>query len=321
LSKPASDPGHAVLQQAALWFARLGAAPNDADLAQAFSHWLDASPSHRAAWARVERIRQHVAGVHPLAHPASEALQQARSEVSRRRALQMLGLASLGLATAVCTGQRQRVFGQLQAWRADQRTRVGEVRHLTLAEGTQVWLNAGTALDIRLGARSRELSLWEGEVLIQTAPDRRPFMLHTRQGRLTPLGTRFSVTVSEGLTQLDVYEGAVRAEIPQADRTVPAGHHLAFDALSWQSSGPARAARQSWSAGTLLADEEPLGAFIEELSRYRHGYLGVAPEVAGLRVVGAFPLHDPDQALAMLESALPVRVVRTLPWWVEITAR
>ena len=39
-----------------------------------------------------------------------------------------------------------------------------------------------------------------------------------------------------------------------------------------------------------------------ELSRYRSGILQCAPEVAGLRVSGAYPLTDIDRALAMLEE-------------------
>ncbi|MCY1371995.1 Protein FecR [compost metagenome] len=80
-------------------------------------------------------------------------------------------------------------------------------------------------------------------------------------------------------------------------------------------------ARQSWSKGVLLADDMPLGAFVQELSHYRHGHLAVAPEVADLRVVGSYPLHDSDQALAMLEGVLPIRVNRLLPWWVTLEPR
>lgn len=39
-----------------------------------------------------------------------------------------------------------------------------------------------------------------------------------------------------------------------------------------------------------------------------------------LRVKGAGPLNGPDRVLAMLESALPVQVRRTLPWWVTVAA-
>jgi transmembrane sensor len=40
--------------------------------------------------------------------------------------------------------------------------------------------------------------------------------------------------------------------------------------------------------------------------------------VAGLRLVGVYPLARPGQVLDMLERTLPVRVRRLTPWWVQV---
>jgi transmembrane sensor len=40
-----------------------------------------------------------------------------------------------------------------------------------------------------------------------------------------------------------------------------------------------------------------------------------------LRVLGSFPLRDPDKVLGMLEQTLPIAVTHTLPWWITIEAR
>jgi transmembrane sensor len=37
-----------------------------------------------------------------------------------------------------------------------------------------------------------------------------------------------------------------------------------------------------------------------------------------LPVIGSYPSTDPDRALRMLEGVLPIRIKRTLPWWVSI---
>ena len=71
----------------------------------------------------------------------------------------------------------------------------------------------------------------------------------------------------------------------------------------------------------LLADDMRLGDFVVELSRYRRGYLGCAPQVADLRLVGAFPLADTGRVLRALAETLPVRIHRPLPWWVSIEPR
>ncbi|KAG1069902.1 hypothetical protein G6F40_017608 [Rhizopus arrhizus] len=64
-----------------------------------------------------------------------------------------------------------------------------------------------------------------------------------------------------------------------------------------------------------------LGDFIAELSRYRRGYLGCAPEVADLRIVGAYAVGDTDRVLAALAATLPVRVRATMPWWVVVVPK
>lgn len=55
-----------------------------------------------------------------------------------------------------------------------------------------------------------------------------------------------------------------------------------------------------------------------ELARYRRGYIGCDPRIADLRVVGAFPLADTEQVLDALESTLPLRINRRLPWWISL---
>ncbi|WP_052063720.1 hypothetical protein [Nitrincola sp. A-D6] len=67
-----------------------------------------------------------------------------------------------------------------------------------------------------------------------------------------------------------------------------------------------------------MAEDIPLKELVSELARYRRGYLGINPAIANVRVMGAYPINNPDHCLAMLEDALPVRVNRLLPWWVTL---
>jgi transmembrane sensor len=94
---------------------------------------------------------------------------------------------------------------------ADYATRVGETRNFTLADGTHIWLNTETAVDIEFSENERRIILKAGEVLIVTAQDtaQRPFIVQTQEGTARPIGTRFSVRQGAGQSQLAVYEGAV----------------------------------------------------------------------------------------------------------------
>ncbi|MFK8328651.1 FecR domain-containing protein [Pseudomonas sp. BJa5] len=314
---------HAVLQAAAAWFARLHAAPDDTRTQAKWSAWLAADARHRLAWRYVEGINQRFGNLNANAEQAHQVLSTMRRDRHSRRAL-LGSLCVAGVGGLLGWGSwRQGWVDSPRAWFATYRTGLGEVRPLTLADGSQLWLNGETALDVHFDERLRQLRLYRGEVLIETAVDARPLQVLTRAGRMQPLGTRFSVRDQGLQTTLSVFAGAVQATCADSGREirVQAGQMTAFDAQQGSTLLPAPAHRQDWSRGVLVAEDMPLGQVVEILRDYRHGHLGIDPALSGLRVVGTYPLLDSDRALAMLERALPVRVARPLPWWVALEAR
>jgi len=168
--------------------------------------------------------------------------------------------------------------------------------------------------------RQRRLHLVVGEIHIDTAADpSRPFVVETPPGRLRALGTRFTVRLDGEQTFLAVYEGAVEVRTHQGtEATLQARQQVRFGPQGIDAIQPANPAREAWRRGVLMAQDMTLRELVAELRRYRHGHLGLDPEVADLRVFGNFPLTDTDDTLDMLAAALPVRIRRTLPWWVSI---
>ncbi|HVL01126.1 MAG TPA: iron dicitrate transport regulator FecR, partial [Dongiaceae bacterium] len=134
------------------------------------------------------------------------------------------------------------------------------------------------------------------------------------------LGTRFNVLQGEDEVWLDVYQGAVAIGDPALRQVIPAGQQACVSAGRIRQTKSADAAREAWTHGMLLADNITLEQVVAQLRRYRHGYIGLADEVAGLQVYGNFPLQDAEQVLTMLTQVLPVKVSHTLPWWVSIEA-
>jgi len=182
-----------------------------------------------------------------------------------------------------------------------------EPREVILADGTRLWLNTASAVDVEFTAKLRRLSLQAGEVLIETASDPavppRPFVVDSAQGRVRALGTRFSLHQQDDHSRAAVFEGAIEiqpATPGAAGRTLNAGQETRYTRATIAVPRPANADRSAWTRGMLLADNLPLGEFVAELARYRHGHLHCAPEVAKLRIVGAFPLADTDRVPAAL---------------------
>jgi transmembrane sensor len=319
-----SKPDHHTLQAAADWFARLSSEPHDPLLLDNWQHWLAQHDSHRQAWRYVERVSQRFAPLHADTETAERTLLSLKHTTqSRRQVLRTLSVIGGSLALGGLAWRHDAITQQVLAWRAQYRTGTGEIREHRLADGSRIWLNSTTALDIDLSPGLRSLRLYQGEVLISTGNDPRPFVVTTAQGSLTPLGTRFSVREQASRTLLNVYEGSVQARCKHTHQfqIAHAGERLSFDQQAISAREPAQPERQVWTDGILLAEGMSLQQFIDELGDYRRGHLGVDPAVAQLRVMGTFPLHDGDRALAMLEGALPIRVEHTFPGWTTVKAR
>ncbi|ENO86766.1 FecR domain-containing protein [Thauera linaloolentis] len=325
----ASAPDYASLQQAAEWFAVLASGRATEQQRQRWQAWLDARAEHRSAWARVEGINRRLgtlsteAGQHNAASTLHAATQAVRK---RRRTLGMLGTAFALLLGGKLLHGLPPVRHTLAAWRADRRTGVGEQHAETLADGSQLWLDTNSAADVRYDAALRRIVLHGGALLVRTAPDpaRRPLVVDTPHGRLLALGTWFSVRHDDGRTHLSVFNGTVEiqpAAMGAAPQRVGAGQQASYTRDASDPLRPLAQPRPQWQDGLLIADEMPLADFLAELGRYRHGHLGCAPDVARLKVVGAYPLQDTDRALELLATALPLRIRRTLPWWVTLEAR
>lgn len=313
-------PDFDVLQQAAEWFALLSSdAVAESDRSR-WQRWLEASPEHRSAWRRVESISRRFESL-PVG-PARAALNAAGR--GRRQALKTFVL----FCAAGAAGWHGVRTASWREWMADNRTGVGERREIALADGTRVWLNTASAIDIEYGSALRRIELLAGEILVETAPDTaippRPLEVDTGHGRLQALGTRFDVRLEDGACHLAVFDGAVEirsAVAGSAVRILRAGQQTRFTRDGIDAPVAADTGRAAWARGLLLADDMRLGDFVAELSRYRRGYLGCAPGVANLRIVGAFPLGDTDRVLAALESTLPVKIHAVLPWWVTVGPR
>lgn len=210
------------------------------------------------------------------------------------------------------------------AWAADYRTGIGEQREIILADGTRLWLNTASAIDVHFNASERRIKLITGELFIDTAKDaRRPFQVDTAQGQLRTLGTRFNVRQEEGETWLSVYQDVVeiRTSANGATRIIPSGQQTRFTEDRIAAGDAADLTREAWTQGTLIADNIALREVVQELRRYRKGHIGTADDVADLKVYGNFPIRDTDRILRMLASALPICIEQPLPWWIRVEAK
>ena len=314
-----STPDFPTLQEAAEWFALLRADDANSRDRQRWQIWLDAEPSHREAWRKVEAVNEQFTMLPgEVARDALTATGTQRRKLAKRLALLCLATSAGGLLAT----RAPRDY--LAALNAQYRTDIGITQKIVLADGSQMWLNTASAADAYFTDDLRRIVVHKGEVLIETAPDhhapKRPLVVDVKDGRLRALGTRFTVRPSDKGTHLAVLQGAVSVEPADgtATRVIAAGSEVTFGS-NWIGHPVAtNESRTSWSRNMLMPDNMRLADFLDELSRYRRGYIACSPEVADLRLVGVYPLADTDRVLAALTASLPIKVRRILPWWISV---
>ena len=305
------------LEQAAGWLVRLHDADAGAADHAACARWRAADPEHARAWERAERLMGKLGGLPPdLARKALD-----RPGAGRRAAV--LRVAAVLAATPLSWGAWR--LAEERQWTSDHATAPGERRTLALADGSRVTLNTDSAIDVRYGATERLLVLRRGEIHVDSGKDarRRPLRVATAQGRMTALGTRFTVRRHEDRTDVAVQEGAVRIE-PEtgAPLRLDAGQQSRFTAQAAAPATPVDPAGAAWLRGMLLADAMRLDALAVELARYRPGIVRVEPGVAALTVSGVFPIADTERTLAMLAQTHRLDVRRRWNgYWITLAAR
>lgn len=307
-----------VLEEAAEWLMRLSETDLSASERAEWERWKVSSPERARAWARAQLLQSTLGGLPPSL--AMSTLDRP-SNPQRRAALGKLAL----LLAVMPVGWGSWKLRQSQQWTADHRTRVGERRELTLADGSRVTLNTDTAIDVLFDSQQRLLHLREGEILVQTAADTaRPFLVSTREGRLQALGTRFTVRELNERTHLAVLEGAVKVVLAENDQRPPlivnAGQRIDFSTQHWGALSPTDRNVGAWTQGMLMADNMRLADFVAELTRYRRGFVRYDPAIADLRISGAFPIADTQRTLNMLVQTYPVLASGHLNgYWVTLS--
>ena len=305
-----------IIEQASHWLMLHWGGELNSEQLRRFVEWRAADPEHERAWLRLEQLQSTLSGV-----PTGTALAVLREQpdARRRQALKLLG-------TLLLVGGSGYLVQSQLPWReamADLRSGTGERLQHTLADGSRLSLNSGTAVDILFSASERRIRLLAGELLLDSGQDaaQRPLIVDTAAGEIQALGTRFSVYQHGERCQVELFEGELELR-PRHARAMRlhAGQGCGFDANQVGAVVQANPNAIAGQDGRLIAERTPLGEFVEQLARHRPGLLRCDPAVAGLPLTGVFPLADTDRVLLALEQSLPVKVHRQTRLWATVSA-
>ncbi len=309
-------PNEQALNAAVDWLVHREASEPSAADREAFQHWLDQDASHRGAWERVNSALaaplQTIRTLQPQTEgqPVNAAL-QTLFKTRRRRVLRgALGVAGVTAASAF-VAHRWAPLGQVMA---DLRTRTGERRAFTLADGTTVLLDARSAVNVRYVADVPSLQHKAGALIATRAfTGPAPLSIHTRHGQAQMDAGRLMSRVHADRTDLVALEGLLHFQpLGLAQSRLRTGEGASFSGGTLERLQGNVVDRAAWQQGMLAVDDWPLGDVVNAIQAYYPGFIRVAPSVSGLRVFGIFQL-DVQLLLETLAQTLPVQIRRLGP--------
>lgn len=300
-------PSPEIRAEAAAWLARLHADNRDAGDEAAFRAWLAASPAHAAAFEAVDRMWSDVGGLTNLRHDLRRGRFEypgASSRTSRRALL-------AGVGFLVVAG------GSVGFWRSAgakvYETEVGEQKHIALADGSQLFLDAQTRISVKFSETVRAVDMEYGRANFRVVPDyKRPFIVEAAERKIIATRCSFDVRCEDGQVQVVLIHGEADvkpASAPDAKgERLRSGERLVASVDMEKRDKPDMTKATAWQTGYEMFENEDLAQAVEEMNRYSTATIQVDPSVARLKVSGVYRVGDNSAFARSLAKLLPIAV-------------
>lgn len=288
----------------------------------AFEEWKKVDPRHAAAASSIHGFIGKIDGIKSVGKPASAVLHTVLSAHRKKKSRPSVAVLTLLCALILPLWFALTIFPPATLM-ADMRANPGQWETHRLADGTELILNSGSAVNLHFSQHSRTLELVRGEIMVDVARDPdRPFLVETPQGSIRALGTRFVVHRDNDVTILSMIESKVAVQTRRqiieksanstlviAGQSVRIGNERIDDEQVIDPDSLANA----WKHHQLVVNDKPLSDVLEEIGRHRRGYLHYDREsLKNIRVSAVLPMNDTGLALQLLQnnfSSLRVRMV------------
>ena len=306
-------PTPAQEQAAFAWLSLLHDQPSSGDQAT-FSHWLQADPAHAEAYAQAQVVWELSEGpARTLADEDAFALQGYLNAMngSRRNSVRRW---SGALAMAACLllmislGSGWQPMRWVDDLGADYVSAPGQVRTVTLADQSQVTLDADSAIAVDFSRGERHVQLRRGAGFFSVTHTGEPFVVEAEKGQARVLGTQFEVRLQPHGAQVTVLSGrvGVTADKQAEQQILSAGQQVAYgEGTAQKLQAVDSEAQLAWRQGWLNYYKASLADVVQDLRRYYPGRIVLLnDELAARRVSGSFPSKNPQAVLSSLQGVL-----------------
>jgi transmembrane sensor len=203
----------------------------------------------------------------------------------------------------------------------------GEVKVVTLPDGSRVTLDAASSFETRFSGSSRSARLLRGRAFfdVKTNPQR-PFSVAAADRLVLALGTRFDVRLRPDELTVTLVEGSVEISAPGMVGSTVLKPGQQF--VEHKGTAVVRSLQSElntaleWQQGFVTFDNDTLAEAVVEINRYSSQQLVIRdPAVASLRVTGQFRTGDAERFGRTVGEIHPVRLVRRAPNLIELVRR
>lgn len=294
------------------WLAREDArALTPAEQAE-FDAWLAEDDRHQGAYLRLRATARRLDRLGALKSDQPPLVAPEPPPLPRRRVNVRLA-AAIALGAVLAGGAGTWLSFQPRTYHTD----VGEMRRVTLRDGSVLELNTDSVMKVAYDSDGRDVWLERGEGEFIVAKDKlRPFTVHVGEATFTAVGTVFSVRADpKGPVRLTVSEGVVslKPSTPARPCYVAA---LQEASLKPRAEQPQIASlsfvevnrRLAWTDGRIALAGETLGQAAEEFNRYNERKLVVGPTAAQARVGGVFRTSEVETFARTAAASLGLAV-------------
>ncbi|MDI2593862.1 FecR family protein [Pseudomonas sp. N3-W] len=314
-------PTPAQEQAAFAWLSLLHDQPSSGDQLT-FSHWLQADPAHAEAYAQAQVMWELSEGpARTLADEDAFALQGYLDSMNRSRHTRVRRWSG-ALAMAACLLLMVSIGAGWQPSRwiddlgADYVSAPGQVRTVTLADQSQVTLDADSAIAVDFSRGERHVQLRRGAGFFSVTHTGEPFVVEAQKGQARVLGTQFEVRLQPRGAQVTVLSGrvGVTANKNAEQQVLIAGQQVAYrDGTAEKLHAVDSEAQLAWRQGWLNYYKASLADVVQDLRRYYPGRIVLLnDELAARRVSGSFPSKDPQAVLSSLQGVMGFEQHRVL---------
>lgn len=328
-----------VLDEASMWLVKLENGL-DANQTNALKAWL-ATPLHQDTFLEMAALWDKMSVLNELAdivpHAPEPRTEQATHSANSRWKRPLAMAASLLLVGVLSfqgfgffSSQPQRSeIAQVARYSLQASTKPGEHKNIRLEDGSTLWLNTNSQVNIAFTDTSRTIELLRGELHIEVAKDKqRPLSVLAAGKAIQAVGTAFNVQYHRGDLELVVTEGVV--EVASYTMNQAFGKGLLAPVIK-STSNPITlvqgqksllslpnsnvepisleeiANNLSWREGKIVFRGETLVDVIEEVSRYTDKTVVLGDtSLANLQVAGLFNTNDVDALIATLADNLQI---------------